>query len=143
LTAWALAADQITSGTDLLTILLTTTELQPPEHREEHRQANWLRDVILGRQVHAVREPASGPQVGEVQSVVQAGDDDQAIEHLFASAPAPRPELGHAVQSVGSPSGLFQQLGTTAGHHLVAEPQRPGQQHRGLCHVTSSPVPGR
>src|SRR5437660_9358670 len=27
-----------------------TTGLAEPQHREEHRQANWLRDVILGGQ---------------------------------------------------------------------------------------------
>ncbi len=28
----------------------TTTGAPEPQHREEHRQANWLRDVILGGQ---------------------------------------------------------------------------------------------
>jgi VIT family len=37
---------------DLTTALLTMTltGIAAPAHREEHRQANWLRDVILGGQ---------------------------------------------------------------------------------------------
>ena len=94
--------------------------------------------LARGAPVHAVRQPAPGPKVGEVQPVVQAGDGDQAVEQPVRHA---RRSTARAVTCC--PGGGFaspdrsSKPGTAARHHLVAEPQRPGQQHRVLHHVTS------
>jgi hypothetical protein len=41
-----------------------------PQHREEHRQANWLRDVILG----GSGWPGQHPGVGVYSSITLTGD---------------------------------------------------------------------
>jgi hypothetical protein len=45
-----------------------------PEHREEHRQANWLRDVILGGQDGLVNILGIILGVGAYQAMTLVGD---------------------------------------------------------------------
>ena len=92
-----------------------------------------------GAAVHQPGQPAPGPQVGEVQPVIDRGHRDQAAEHPVSHPGAPATQQGHGVQLARLPPGLAQQAGAAARHHLVAEPHRPGQQH---C-VRRSSLPAR
>jgi hypothetical protein len=110
---------------------------RPGGEHAEHQVGRFPRQIHPQRRdqpgpgatVHQLGQPAPGPQVREVQPVVDPGRRDETAEHAVGHPGAPAAQQGHAVQIPGLPPGLMQQAGAAARHHLVAEPHRPGQQH--------------